>query len=177
MRRNEKKRLMVALVALVSLALVGLVGCSQNPAAPSDSADRAILKRVVPVGKLLEGENYTEVRVSAAEGGTVQLWDVELYFPPEALSSDTLISIEIPDISQFANHFGTDGLVFNVPVRVTMSYRDADLSNVDETHISLAWFNDHTEEWDVIACRLDPFNKTVTGFVEHFSAYALITDE
>ena len=76
----------------------------------------------------------------------------------------------------FANDFGTEGLQFNVPVRVTMSYRDADLSGVNESNIAMAWYNDRAERWDVIDCKLDIVNKTVTASVNHFSAYALISD-
>lgn len=179
MKNSNQKYLLVALMIVLSLALVGFSGCSKAPTGIQDdsSGEVTLLKRSVSAAKLFEDSYYVEQKVSAAEGGTVNLCDVELYFPPKALNNDTLISIEIPDPSIYADHFGTDGLVFNVPVRVTMSYRDAILDNVNESTIKMAWFNEKTGQWDIIRCLCDPVTKTVTGYVSHFSAYALITDE
>jgi len=179
MKNFKQKYLMVALMIVLSLALVGFTGCSKAPTGieEDDIGEVKLLKRNVALAKLFEDSYYIEQKVSAAEGGSVNLYDVELYFPPGALNNDTLISIEIPDPSLYADHFGTDGLVFNVPVRITMSYRDAIIDNVDESTIKMAWFNEQTGQWDIIRCFCDPVTQTVTAHVSHFSAYALITDE
>ena len=170
---------MAFFAALAILSIVGIMGCSQAPTAnieAEDSDNQVLLSRSPSVAKLLGESASFETIVSAKEGGVVRLLDVELSFPPFALSNDTLISIDIPDLSLFANDFGTDGLVFNVPVKVVMSYRDADLSGVDESAIKMAWFNNSTDSWDIIDCQLDISAKTVTAFVNHFSAYGLISD-
>jgi len=177
MFKSHKLKLMAVLLALTAFAFIGLVGCSEMPTKPDEPNNTVLLKRNVAAYKVLGDADYFETVVSAEEGGVVSLHDVTINFPPRALSSDTLISIDIPDLSVFANNFGTDGLVFNVPVRVVMSYRDADLSGVNETSIKMAWYNDATEGWDIIDCFLDLDNKTVTADVMHFSAYALITDQ
>lgn len=170
-------KLMTTLFAVSLFALIGLVGCSEAPTGIDSQETTTLLKRSFAATKVLGEEAYTETIISAGEGGIVALHDVELYFPPNALDNDTLISINVPDLSVFANDFGTDGLFFNVPVRVTMGYRDADLSGIDETTIKMAWFNDRTGNWDIISCILDQVNKQVIAEVYHFSAYALITDE
>ena len=174
---SKKRKLKTVLFAAAVLALVSLVGCSKVPTAIEEQGTTTLLKRSVSAQKILGDAAYTEAKVSAAAGGVVALPDVELYFPPKALSSDTLIFIDVPDLSVFANNFGTDGLVFNVPVKVTMNYRDADLTDVVESTIKMAWYNERTGNWDIIDCILDQENKLVIAEVMHFSAYALITDE
>ncbi|MCP4706877.1 MAG: hypothetical protein GY865_19940 [candidate division Zixibacteria bacterium] len=174
---SRHTKLFTTLFVLCLFAFVGLVGCSKAPVSPDTQSSTTLLKRTFAASKVLGDEAYTETIVSAADGGVVAFHDVELYFPPNALSSDTLISISIPDLTVFANNFGTDGLFFNVPVRVAMNYRDADLSGIDETTIKMAWLNKSTGEWDIIDCVLDQANKLVIAEVYHFSAYALITDE
>ena len=177
----KKSRRFIGLIAIAVMAAVGLglVGCSQFPTKvdveENQSDARLLTRRNISA---LPGSDplYTETIMPAAEGGTITLIDVELYFPPNALDSDTLVYINIPNIMVFENHFGTDGLVFNQPVRVTMSYRDANLSGINESSISMAWFDERTDSWDQLDCALDTVNKTVTAYVSHFSAYALISD-
>ncbi|HHI02125.1 MAG: hypothetical protein DRP51_05255 [Candidatus Zixiibacteriota bacterium] len=173
----KQTRLMTTLLVISIFALVFLVGCSKAPTAPDNQKTTTLLKRSFAASKILGESAYTETIISADKGGAITLHDVELYFPPDALDSDTLIFVNIPDLSVFANDFGTEGLIFNVPVRVTMNYRDADLSGINETSIKMAWFNEGTGMWDIIDCTLDQANKQVIAEVEHFSAYALITDE
>ena len=168
---------MAVISVMAILVFSGLIGCSKSPLNSEEPQDVRLLKRSFSAYKTLGDSAYIERIVSADLGGRLLLYDVQLYFPPRALSSDTLIFVNIPDLSVFANHFGTDGLAFNVPVQVVMSYRDADLSGVDESSIKMAWFNEEIGKWDIIDCSLNQDDKTVTAYVEHFSAYALITDE
>jgi len=178
-RMFKLRSFMAFFAALAILSIVGIMGCSQVPTAnieAEDSDNQVLLSRSPSVAKILGDSASFETIVSAKEGGVVRLLDVELTFPAFALSSDTLISIDIPDLSVFANDFGTDGLVFNVPVKVVMSYRDADLSGVLESSIKMVWYNNSTDCWEIIDCQLDSSAKTVTAFVYHFSAYGLISD-
>lgn len=165
----------VVVLAAVSIALM-LVGCSSNPLQSSTVKQPNLLKRNLAVAKVADEPAFASKIMSAADGGVISLVDVELTFPPQALSNDTLVFIDIPDVAVFENHFGTDGLRFNVPVKVVMSYRNADLSGVNENSIRLAWFNDKTGEWNSMQCTLNTASKIVTGYLEHFSAYALISD-
>ena len=166
-----------AVIALAAIFLVALSGCSKSPTVSDEPSQPVVLKRTASVAKLMEGTAYADTLITAKEGGTISLIDVTLSFPPGALPADTLVFIDIPDLSVFENHFGTDGLVFNLPVKVVMSYRDADLAGILETSITLAWFNEYTGQWNRMPCVLNILNKTVTGYVSHFSAYALISDD
>ncbi|MFH2036126.1 MAG: hypothetical protein ABIJ45_06960 [Candidatus Zixiibacteriota bacterium] len=173
---GDNSKCISVLIGITLLVFMGITGCSKNPTISEPSSDLQLLSRDLGAAKIEGLTAYMDTILVASEGGRVSLYDVDLYFPPGALSTDTLISIDIPDLAVFANNFGTNGLQFNVPVRVVMNYRDADLTGINESNIAMAWFNTRTGNWDVIDCQLDTNNKTVTAFVNHFSAYALISD-
>jgi len=176
LRSNRNRFLVGAVIFVAAFLLLELAGCSRIPTQATQSDQPVLLKRNLAAYKILGASARIDTSFAAAQGGVLSLLDVELTFPPNALPADTAVFIDIPDISIFENHFGTDGLVFNVPVKVVMSYRDADLSGINESNITLAWFNDVIGQWNSMSCSLDKENKTVTGYVKHFSAYALISD-
>lgn len=171
---------MIRLLVITVLAVTLTVGCSRSPL---DTADNNVQPQLMrrsagPGGSaLLSGASfYVEQVVSAAEGARIELVDVVLDIPAGAIDNDTLFSIRIPDIEMFYNEFGTSGLVFNKPVTVTMSYRDADLTGINESTIRIAWLNTRTGRWENVICTVNKIEKTVTGQLSHFSAYGLISD-
>lgn len=177
MFKPKRNHLLMGAVLIVAVVLlIELVGCSRIPTQSIQPNQTLILKRSLAANKVLDVSAYADTIFTSAGGGVLSLLDVELTFPPNALPADTLVSINIPDLAVFENHFGTDGLKFNAPVKVVMSYRDADLTGIQESKITIAWFNQNTGQWNGMPCVLDRINKTVTGYVEHFSAYALISD-
>lgn len=180
MKSNHVPQLSLRLASTL-LLIIGLVlfaGCSQSPTGTTDNSDVRVLSRVPADGAAFKVLSYyTEQVISAKDGGHLQLYDVTLDVPPGAVDSDTLFSIGIPDISVFYNEFGTSGLVFNVPVTVTMSFRDADLSGVDVSTIRIAYFNEESGTFEDVDCRVDYENRIVTAKLYHFSAYGLISDE
>ncbi len=103
MLKSLNNQLTTVMVTIVAVALVGLAGCSQIPTNSSEPEGPTLLKRSTSSYKPTGDSLYTEAIMSAENGGTLALWDVELYFPPDALDSDTLISITIPDAEVFAN--------------------------------------------------------------------------
>lgn len=167
--------------ALFCFVLLMAVGCSETPlGVSSDNGEPQILMRsadFVSTVSLSPAQFYVEEVISAEKGGTLSLLDVFLEIPPGAIDNDTLFSINIPDLNVFYNEFGTSGLMFNKPVRVTMSYRSADLSGVDESTIRIGWYNPTNGKFQDVVCDVDFENKVVTGELQHFSAYALISDE
>jgi hypothetical protein len=174
---NRRFFALAAAVMITTLAMV--VGCSDNPVAPQNqtSEPRLLTRATSSSSVALAPVNlYAEKVISSAEGGTLSLLDVTLTVPVGAVPNDTLFSIRIPDDEIFYNEFGTDGLVFGVPVTVTMSYRDADLSGIHETAIRIAWLDEDSNTWKDMPCVVDTVTKTVTGTLNHFSAYGLISD-
>jgi len=172
----------VRIASVLIVAIMLFAGCSNSPLeSPAENPESrpALLGRsaaAVSAAQLNASIFHTEQIISAAEGGRMVLFDVVLDIPPGAIDNDTLFSIDIPDLTVFYNEFGTSGLVFNKPVTVTMSYRDADLSQVVESTIRIAFYNPETGEYDDVECQLDMDNMMVIAELNHFSAYGLISD-
>lgn len=178
MSRRSYQQVSIVVLALLAMAGILVSGCSRSPLENETTAPATVLKRAAASSASLTpgSELFTEAVLASATGGQLQLLDVTLTVPAGAVPNDTTFSIRIPDINSFYNEFGTDGLVFTEPVTVTMSYRDADLSGIVEEHIRIAWQNPKTGAFESMACSVDTVNKTVTGKLYHFSAYALISD-
>lgn len=162
------------------LVVLLMAGCSKSPLESTDDPQAPVLLQRSAAFKasaqFSSSELYVEQVISASEGGRLELLDVILDIPAGAVGNDTVFSINIPDLNVFYNEFGTSGLVFDKPVKVTMSYRDADLTGVNETSIRIAWLNEATGEFEDLACEVDTVNKLITAELEHFSAYGLISD-
>lgn len=176
MKSRTRTGITVAGIMIVAV-VTAFVGCSQSPTQPTAAEPRLLTRSLAAASASLSPVNlYAEAVIPASTGGTLSLLDVVLTVPAGAVKNDTLFSIGIPDDELFYNEFGTSGLVFDVPVTVTMSYRNADLSGITETHIKLAWLDERTNTWKSMACVVDTVSKTVTGSLYHFSAYGLISD-
>ena len=168
------------LLAVLAIGTFLMVGCSGNPvgeiATEPTLLQRPILADGPEYARRIKVTTYAEAIILSKRGGDLSVTGVELSIPKRAVPNDTLYSINLPDLNVFYAEFGTDGLEFDNPVTVTFSYADADLSGVDESNISLAWFNENLSRWLKIDCEVDIVNKTVTGQLKHFSAYGLISD-
>ena len=179
MERANFKRLSSKLMIVALAGLLAIAGCSQSPTGDTNlTVEPQLLQRSASSSSALltTADLFCEQVISSEQGGRLELMDVILEIPPHAVPNDTTFSIFIPDINTFYNEFGTDGLVFDVPVKVTMSYRDADLSMVDESSIRIGFYNEATGQFDDVICTVNFENKTVTGYLNHFSAYGLISD-
>jgi hypothetical protein len=82
----------------------------------------------------------------------------------------------IPDENFYYYVLGPHGAQFNVPVTLTVSYADADLTGVDPSTIRIAYQNPSTGQWESVNSTRNALLKTVTAQLEHFSAYGLISD-
>ncbi|MBU0984648.1 MAG: hypothetical protein KKA42_12300 [candidate division Zixibacteria bacterium] len=179
MSRSKSSSLVLGGVTLFLAAVLLFTGCSRTPLTadePTVDQPQVLTRSAAFAASLVPGQLYTEAVVSSADGGRLVLYDVLLEVPPGAVANDTLFSINIPDVNSFYNEFGTSGLVFDVPVKVTMSYRGADLSNINESTIRIGYYDEATGEWDDLVCEVDFVNKLVTAELSHFSAYGLISD-
>jgi len=73
----------------------------------------------------------------------------------------------------FQAEFSPHGLQFNVPVRMELSYKDADLTGINEDDLRIYYFNEATGIWEVIGKQVDKTNKVVIGYTNHFSRYGV----
>ena len=180
MSRSKNHNYWLAGATLMLVGALLVTGCSRSPLGESSATtEPVVLQRSANsiAAASLVGDLVADTVFTAAEGGRLTLLDVTLDVPPGAVPNDTLFSIAIPDLSKFYNDFGTSGLVFEKPVTVTMSYRDADLSGIDASSIRIGYFNEKTGEWESVVGTVDPVNMTVTAKLYHFSAYGLISDD
>lgn len=101
-----------------------------------------------------------------------------LYFPPYAMNQTTTISMdwESTGFLEGGAQFSPDGTQFNTPVTVWISYKDADLGDINELDLKLWYFNEATSMWELIGDTVDTANKMVGGLLNHFSRYALGVD-
>ncbi len=172
------------LLAVLAIGTFLMVGCSSNPVGNITgeiNSEPTLLQRSTPAdgpeyARRVKETTYAEAIILSRRGGELSVLGVDLSIPKRAVPNDTLFSINLPDVNVFYAEFGTDGLKFDYPVTVTFSYAGADMAGVDESNISLAWFNENLSRWLKIDCEVDIVNKTVTGQLKHFSAYGLISD-
>lgn len=126
---------------------------------------------------------YTEKSLKAKKGGKVELGVKEigkslLVFKKYDLPYDMTISFEWAASGWFEGfaqnlEFSPDGIEFNNPVKLELTYKNADLTGVDEDNLKLFFFNEDTEEWEIIGGTVDKKGKRIIAYIKHFSRYAI----
>lgn len=136
--------------------------------------------------KMLKSKNsslnkaYQVSKVIGAHGGTIKVGDgahgfSKLEVPENALDVDVFITFwwESTGFLQGGADFSPHGTTFNLPVRLELSYKDADLTGVDEDDLEIRYYNETTGQWELIGNHVDKDNKVVIGYTDHFSRYAI----
>jgi len=118
--------------------------------------------------------------ITVAQGGTVEVGNGEhgksrLKFQPGDVSQDVLVRFEWEStgLLQGGAEFSPHGTTFNNPVEIRLSYKDADLTGINEEDIKIWYFNEIEGVWELIASDVDTRKKCVKGYLEHFSRYAI----
>jgi len=136
---------------------------------------------------LMKGETFKTFKetkkINAKRGGTIEVGDrsygkSSIIFKKNDLPKDMTISFEWTTGGTFQGmlnglEFGPHGLVFNSPVEVQLSYKKADLQGIKEGDLKLFYYNEETELWEFIGGEVDKRDEIVTGFLDHFSRYAI----
>jgi len=136
---------------------------------------------------LMKGETFKTFKetkkINAKRGGTIEVGDrsygkSSIIFKKNDLPKDMTISFEWTTGGTFQGmlnglEFGPHGLVFNSPVEVQLSYKKADLQGIKEDDLKLFYYNEETELWEFIGGEVDKKDDIVTGFLDHFSRYAI----
>lgn len=141
--------------------------------APADSA--ALLGRLPLLGSLLTCEPLPAARVAQAigpEGGVLWIGPHRLVVPRGALTRTVTLTAEIRSERVNSVDFGPDGLRFERPVALTMSYANCPLvRNILPKRIA------YTSDALRILALLRSFDnllaRQVTAPVDHFSRYAI----
>ena len=121
-----------------------------------------------------------EQLITVAAGGEIEVGDQEhgksaLEFEPGDVSQDVLVTFswESTGLLQGGAEFSPHGTTFNNPVKVKLSYKDADLTGINEQDIKIWYFNEIEGVWELIASDVNTETKHVKGHLEHFSRYAI----
>jgi hypothetical protein len=133
--------------ALLSLDEVAILSCTPLPAASASAV----------IGK---------------DGGVLQVGPHRLVIPPKALAKDVLITAEMPSESNNSIVFGPEGLQFKQAASLTMSFANCGAWGQLKA-LQIAYTDDLLEVKELIPSMADNRSKTITGWLEHFSRYAV----
>ena len=177
---------LTAVVLLTGLA-INFSACSeQSPLQSSD--DTTSTKRAPGELNILKSKSgvslnklfVKEKLITVAEGGKVEVGDDEhgksrLKFEEGDVSQDVLVRFEWEStgLLQGGAEFSPHGTTFNNPVAIRLSYKDADLTGINEEDIKIWYFNEEENVWELIASDVDTEKQRVEGYVNHFSRYAI----
>jgi hypothetical protein len=70
-------------------------------------------------------------------------------------------------------NFAPDEIKEIDPIRIRLSYQDAELLDVDENQIKLFGFNEKKSSWEPLESRVDKAQKRVVGFLKRPGCVAL----
>jgi len=107
-------------------------------------------------------------------GGPVWHGGHKINFPASALAQDAQASISISPSNYIQVDLGPDGW-FNRPVTVTISYKNADLTGINESSLTIAWYDETTGQWIAVGGTVDAWKKCITVEVRHFTEYTIST--
>jgi len=124
--------------------------------------------------------------IKADSGGVIAVGNSEvgiskIVFKKHDLPQDMTISFQWAIYRTFDGilcsvEFGPHGKIFDKPARLELSYKNANLTGIDENNLRVFYFNQDTGIWESIGGTVDKNKKKVTVYLSHFSRYALATD-
>jgi len=149
----------------------------QSAATTRAPGELKILKSTdLSLGKLFVAEKLITVK----GGGKVEVGDKQhgvssLDFKPGDVSADVLVTFnwESTGLLEGGAQFSPHGIYFNNPVEIELSYKDADLTGIDEATLKIWYFNETTGLWELVAGDVHMDGKYIKGTIEHFSRYAI----
>ena len=191
MKSSQRLKLMaIILVAMGKMIL--LVGCAQNsawsPTGPSSNQTVTALAKdddddgdnddddltFLRVARRDPAENGVSTALIGPEGGVLPHANHRLEVPAGALSQTLELSFSVPLSDTLTFDMGPHGTQFNSPVSLVFYYGNADLTGVIEANLQVYYYDPSTEIFEMIPTTVDPVNKIVIGYTDHFSRYALI---
>ena len=162
-----------------SVLLVTSIGCSPGtPTAPSLAPQNVVespnfISILSASDKDVQSPSLAQgpavMMISAAEGGVISSGLITLTFPPNALSEDTEITIEMMRDGSLGVELGPHGIQFNQPVTLEMDLIGTTGEGMGETSSTL-WFNEDEGWWEEMPHLNGNENKLKTN-LEHFSKY------
>ena len=108
--------------------------------------------------------------ISAEDGGTFTHGRVTLEFPPNALDTDTEISIRALDDETLSVELGPHGIRFNRSVTMKM---DLEGTNAEGEALSARtlWYNESEDRWEEVRPAAGSAGSSLSAELDHFSKY------
>ncbi len=181
MRLNKRFRKLTTLI-LTAIIIMSLFGCTQNTAV--EPIVTASGKRQTSEITFLQSKNPRLSKVfnrsqlvTAASGGTIQIGDdatgiSSITFAAGDLGEDLTVKFWW-NSQNFQAEFGPHGSTFNNPVVIRLSYKDADLENIDEENLRIWYYDENDDMWEPVGQVVNTVEKYVEGTTPHFSRYAV----
>ena len=179
----------VTIVVFAAGLILNFNSCSEQ--SPLESSDETIsTKRAPGELKILKTKTASlnkvfveEKLVKVEDGRKIKVGDDEhgesvIHFKPGDVSQDVLVRFywESEGFLQGGVEFSPHGTTFNNPVKIKLSYKDADLGDINENDIRIWYFNETDGTWELIGGVVNTKKKHVKGYITHFSRYALSLD-
>lgn len=130
-------------------------------------------------GETATAPSSASKKISADDGGEVELGDAALSIPAGALASDTTVTVEaappsddLPDASTLKGllyDFGPDGTTFETPVALTLP--SVGKPGADEEAV-IAWLDEDKGEWQDLATTVND-DGTLTAEITHFTTFVV----
>ncbi|MGG2196732.1 S-layer homology domain-containing protein [Paenibacillus validus] len=137
----------------------------------ADTLKKDLAANTVNVQKAAAADTETVIADAKAE--------VQLQVPAGALKETTKLTVsELPSASAGRNElvssmyeFGPQGQSFDTPVQISIK---TPVASVSLDQLALVWLDEQTEQWIPIPAVIDAETGTVTGWVNHFTKFAVI---
>jgi hypothetical protein len=184
MKKQKQLRILTGLFIIVMLFIT--IGCNhQSPVEPvdysiqNDISEEYGFRRIKFKHQGFKKE-FEATKTITPWGGQIKVGDYthgysSLTFLPVSVSQTVQVRFwwESTGFLEGGSEFSPHGLQFNSPVLLRLSYKDADLAGVNELGLKIYYFNDNLNEWEALPSIVNPVQKEVIAWLEHFSRYAL----
>ena len=111
--------------------------------------------------------------------------DLTIFIPAGAFSDNVILTItvtRVPDCNdpciklsgvgiEITNNLGLQPMK---DIKLTLSYRSQDITGLIEAKLVLAYYDTVLSKWNLISSTADTLVKQVTGYVRHFSKFAIV---
>jgi hypothetical protein len=183
--KNNKKAVRIFLTVIFVILLIGCQ--SQMPLSPLDEDQTQINSAVDQYGfKILRAKTasfskeFVNEQMITPVGGQIELGNPafglsSLTFYPFSVTKNVIVRFwwESTGFLEGGCEFSPHGTQFLIPVKLELSYKDAELGSVNEDDLKIYYYHEDTGIWEALNSTVDKEAKTVTAYLEHFSRYAI----
>ncbi len=187
MFRLKIKSILMSFLLLAEIMYFAACG-NKQPFSPTENSQPIVLTKkgsgggnpdpnpsstLLLVRKREENENGVSTAVIGPGGGVLTHAAHSLVVPPGALSQPVQLTFSMPVSDTLMFDLGPDGITFNAPVTLVLSYDHAFTSGVNEDSLKVVVWDPGTQNWSKIPTTVDTELNLASGVTDHFSRYAI----